>query len=173
MSVALSKVSKVLRKDLKMGYRLAKTVPTQSNTERCLVLRQQYAQKILKLLESGRRVINIDESWLNQTRFLRRIWAPTKSKFTITDKQVSPRLSLIAALDTDGKMWCCLTQANTDSDVMITFFLHLIKQLDREDAGWQENTTFLLDNAKWHNSTDMMERMANLKLDIIFSAPYC
>ena len=33
-------VSRVMRKDLHMGYRLAKTAPIQSNSERCLVLRQ-------------------------------------------------------------------------------------------------------------------------------------
>jgi hypothetical protein len=29
-----------MRKDLHFGYRLAKTVPIQGNSERCLVLRQ-------------------------------------------------------------------------------------------------------------------------------------
>ena len=32
-------VSQVMRKDMHMGYRLARTVPLQSNSERCLVLR--------------------------------------------------------------------------------------------------------------------------------------
>ena len=32
-----------MRKELRMGFRLAKSVPIQANTERCLVLRQQYA----------------------------------------------------------------------------------------------------------------------------------
>ena len=32
-------VSEVKRKDMGMGYRLAKTVPVQCNLERCLVLR--------------------------------------------------------------------------------------------------------------------------------------
>ena len=32
-------VSQVLRKDMGLGYRLGKTVPIQSNDERCLVLR--------------------------------------------------------------------------------------------------------------------------------------
>ena len=32
-------VSKVMRKDMGIGYRLAKMVPVQCNVERCLVLR--------------------------------------------------------------------------------------------------------------------------------------
>ena len=109
LQVSSKLVSQVMRKDMRMGYRLARTVPLQSNSERCLVLRQQYAMRMLPLLEAGRRIINVDESWLNGTRFLRRTWAPTDAAATFTDKQVAPRISLIAALDTDGRIWCALT----------------------------------------------------------------
>ena len=101
------------------------------------------------------------------------MWAPADAKFTVTDKQVTPRLSLIAALDTDGRIWCSLTQANTDNDVMIMFLQHLVRQLDREAPGWQESTTLLLDNASWHTSAEMKERLAKLNLDIMYSAPSC
>ena len=39
LEVPKKMVSAVLRKDLCMGYRLARTVPVQGNLERCLVLR--------------------------------------------------------------------------------------------------------------------------------------
>ena len=109
LEVGIGLVRQVMRKDLSMGYRLAKTVPIQGNSERCLVLRQQYAIKMLTLLERGRRVINVDESWINQTRFLRRIWVPSDSAGSVTDKQVAPRISLLTALDTEGRIWCALT----------------------------------------------------------------
>lgn len=86
-------VRHVLRKEMKIGYRIARTQPTQSNSERYLVLRQQYALIMLPLLEAGcfslspeHFVINIDESWLNGTRFVRRIWAPSDAPATTTDK---------------------------------------------------------------------------------------
>ena len=155
MEVNLKFVRQVFRKDLRMGYRLAKTVPIQGNAERCLVLRQQYALRLLPLLESGKRIINIDESWINQTRFLRRIWVPSEAAGSITEKQVAPRISLLVALDTDGKFWCALTQANTDADVMMLFVSTLIRRLDQEEPGWKEDTIILLDNAAWHSSRVM------------------
>ena len=85
---------------------------------------------MLALLEKDHRVINVDESWINQTRFLRRIWAPSDAAGSVTDKQVAPRISLLVALDTNGKMWCALTQANTDADIMVLFLRHLMRQLD-------------------------------------------
>ena len=65
MEVNKKMVRQVFRKDMHLGYRVARTVPVQSNAERCLVLRQQYALKMLPLLKSDRRIINVDESWLN------------------------------------------------------------------------------------------------------------
>ena len=86
LEVSLPLVRKTMRKELGMGYRKAATVPVQANSERCLVLRQQYALRMFPLLESGRRIINVDESWLSQTRFVRRMWAPADSPATVTDK---------------------------------------------------------------------------------------
>ena len=65
LQTAPSLVRQVMRKELNMGYRRATIVTVQGNSERCLVLRQQYALKMLPLLESGKRIINVDESWLN------------------------------------------------------------------------------------------------------------
>ena len=108
-----------------MGYRMAKTVPIQSNLERSLVLRKQYSLRILPLLEAGKRIINVDESLLNQTRFLRRTWVPSGAPSTFREKQVAPRISLLLAVDTDGRLWFSLTQANTDADVMTLFLRYL------------------------------------------------
>lgn len=162
-------VRHVMRKEMNCGYRIARTVPIQSNSERCLILRQQYAMIMLPLLEAGcfssppsQYIINIDESWLNGTRFVRRIWAPSGSSATITDKQVSPRISLIIALDTEGRLWYALTQANTDGDVMTLFMRKLTERLDRERPGWQENTTILLDGAPWHTTPVVKKRLARM-----------
>ena len=129
--------------------------------------------KMLPLMENNKRIINVDESWLNHTHFLRKIWAPVDSNCTFTDKQVAPRISLILAHDTDGRMWFALTQANTDTDIMTTFLRYMVQRLDQETPGWQENSVILLDNAKWHSNQQMKLRLNRMNLPIIYSAPYC
>ena len=109
LTVVPSLTRQVMRKDLCMGYRRAKIVTIQNNSERCLVQRQQFALILLPLLESGKRIINVDESWLNQSRFVRKLWVPSDAAATYTDKQVAPRISLLVALDSDGRMWTSLT----------------------------------------------------------------
>lgn len=127
---------------------------------------------MIPLLEGGQRIINVDESWLNQTRFVRRVWVPSDGTGSYSDKQVQPRISLIAALDTEGRVWASLTQANTDSDIMALFLRYLTRQLDLETPGWQENTTILLDNAAWHTNPIMRQRLVKMQIPIIYSGPY-
>ena len=92
-----------------MSYRAAVKLPKQGNTERCIVLRQQYAMVILPLLELGQRIVNVDESWLAETSFIRKMWSPKKDASSISTKFVAPRLSLLAAIDTEGRSWFALT----------------------------------------------------------------
>ena len=66
------------------------------------------------MLKEGTRIINLDESWINETNFTRKIWCPGQSPATVTKKSITERLSLIAALDTDGNVYYGLTQTNTD-----------------------------------------------------------
>ena len=37
----------------------------------------------MDLLDKGHRVINIDETWLNETSFIRKNWAPKNNKGTL------------------------------------------------------------------------------------------
>ena len=108
----------------------AKKFSPQANSERCLVLRQQFAIKLMQLYQNGKRIINVDETWLNETSHIRKAWAPRDGSTNVPLNTVSPRLSVIAALDTDGKVWFTLCHANTDSNIMILFLRHLKNALD-------------------------------------------
>ena len=66
------------------------------------MLRQQYALKMIDLLAQGKRIICVDESWISDTEYSRRLWCPKTDNGTITQKAVSPRLALLASIDSDG-----------------------------------------------------------------------
>ena len=55
---------------------------------------------------------------------------------------------------------------------MTLFLRHLIRLLDRDRPGWQEDSVILLDNASWHKSEAMLSRLARMNLPIIFSGPF-
>ena len=127
---------------------------------------------MLPLLEGKKRVINVDESWLNDTGFYRKLWQPKSGSCSVQARTVSPRLSILAAIDTDGHVWFSLTQANTDSDVLLLFFVSLLDKLDRETPSWREDTVFLLDGARYHTSAEMRAYFEQLRLQVMYTAPY-
>ena len=59
-----------------MSYRKVRKLPVQVNLPRCVILRQQYALEMIALLGSGKRIIQVDETWLNETNFDRSLWQP-------------------------------------------------------------------------------------------------
>ena len=95
-------VRRILKEDLGLSFLKTKKLNSHANSIKALAQRQQYAITLLLLLERGKRVINIDETWLNETSFIRRVWAKKGGHGNLQLNTVSPRLSLIAALDTDG-----------------------------------------------------------------------
>ena len=91
---------------------------------------------MLEILTLGKRIINVDESWISETCYNRSMWCPTNAPCTITDKMMNPRLALIAALDTDGNVYFSLTHSNTDSDVILLFLIRLVDKLNQESPDW-------------------------------------
>lgn len=68
--VKASLVNKVMKKDLGMKFRKVQKVPLHLNSDRNIILRQQWAIKYLELVNNYT-FLNIDESWLSESNFLR------------------------------------------------------------------------------------------------------
>lgn len=60
-------VSKVLRKYFHMRYKSVQKICYAGNSERSLALRCMCAKVLLQLLSAGKRLVNIDETWLDDT----------------------------------------------------------------------------------------------------------
>ena len=69
---------------------------------------------MIELLKEGTLIINVDESWVAETNLTRKLWVPANAPAIGPLASVTPRLSLIVALDTEGRIWYSMTQAATD-----------------------------------------------------------
>ena len=105
-------------------------------------MRQRCAKKLLELLEQGFRVINIDESWINEVDFQRRKWHERIEQNSLPKKTVYPRLSLLAAIDNLGSHYMAITTVNTTSEVVCLFVKQLVHVLELEDPNFREKTVF-------------------------------
>ena len=79
---------------------------------------------------------------------------------------------MIAGLDTNGKVYLSLFQANSNTSMMELFFTHWIQMMDSKDRYWRKNTLLMLDNAAYHTSNTMTEFFRKHQLPICFTAPH-
>ena len=113
-------------------------------------MRQQFGLKMLDLLADGKRVLNIDETWLGQTNYQRQVWQTKRHTQSLSLAVVNPRISMIVALDTFGDLYLELHQSNTNADSFCQFISGLVEKLDRDRPGWRDDTIWQIDGAKYH-----------------------
>ena len=128
-----------------------------------------YAKKMFSLLQQGKRILNIDETWLPHLDFRNKKWRQRGEVNTVSTKALSPKVNMIAAIDTDGRLYLSLTQFNTDGDVMLMFLSRLANVLSSDDKYWRDNTYLLLDNAAYHRSKEVKEHLIKLGAKTILS----
>ena len=126
----------------------------------------------MALLKDKKQIINIDETWLSQTNFSRRKWSSSAPKQSVANIEITPRIAMITALDTEGRIYFSLSHANTNSQMMLLFLSRLCRVLDKDGWGWRDNTVILLDGAKYHTSKEAKDALAYLQIPAIFSGPY-
>ena len=56
----------------------------------------------------GKRIINVDETWVGMQDFRRRKWKPHGSTNSVAMTSIRPRITMILALDTDGELYLSL-----------------------------------------------------------------
>ena len=109
------------------------------------------------MLERKQVIINVDETWLGMSDFRRCKWRSPCSGNSVAKLQISPRISMIVALDSGGEVFFSLVQANSNAKIMEIFFQHLAKRLDEDRPYWRKNTVILLDNAPYHHGAGMLK----------------
>ena len=81
-------------------------------------------------------------------------------------------LSLVAAVSSDGEFLYTVNHGRNNGTTFILFLVKLCEHLNNADPQWRENTVLLLDNAPYHRSKVVMEKLVQLKLPIMFLGPY-
>ena len=81
------------------------------------------------------------------------------------------RISVIAAVDTEGDVYVSLTQVNTDTPIMKMYLTKLSMELDADRPDWRMNTVVLLDGALYHVNDEVVSHLSQLKMPVIFTGP--
>jgi transposase len=162
----------MLTRDFGMSFRKVKALSLHANSERSLVLRQQFALLFLEHLHAKPRVINIDETWLGMTDYRGTKWCHRHEPNSAPKKLMQPRVSMILAIDNHGETYLSLTQSNTNSKVMVVFLRALVSKLTLESRRWRENTVIFWDGARYHDSALIQRMIHELRVPLAVSGPY-
>ena len=73
--VGRRQVIKVLKLELGLSFVKAKKLHPAANSAKVLIQRQQFAMELVRLIEQKQRIINVDETWINETSYVRKVWA--------------------------------------------------------------------------------------------------
>jgi len=123
-------------------------------------------------LQKGTRLLNVDETWVNTADMRRMKWRKRGQTNSTNDKAIRPRISVIAAISTEGETYLSLSIASTDDDTYRLFVKKLSAKLDQERPGWREDTVIVQDGAPYHGSQKTRAYFAHLGIRTMFTAPY-
>ena len=132
-------------KAMNIKYMKVKQVAPQANSDRSLVLRQRWAMNFLEQDWRHKNVVNIDETWLGMCDFRRMHWRPGDRNYSTKVKGLTPRISMITAVDKMGNVWLALTMSNSNQSMMGMFMEHFCRRLEQQNPYWRSNTVLLWD----------------------------
>ena len=114
------------------------------------MLRQQFTKVLLDKLGEGLRIINVDETWLNQADFRRKKWRQKGETNSLSLKIITPRITMFTAIDQQGTLFYALSHGNTDTFTKQLFLSTLASSLDGFTPDWRENSIVLMDNDSYN-----------------------
>ena len=135
-------------------------------------MRQQFSLKMLELMQDGKRILAVDETWFGESNYRRQAWLMKEGQRSQTNNVFQPRIIMIASVDNFGDAYLSLIQANNNQYVYAEFVRELVALLDEERPNWRSNTIWLVDGAKMHTTELVKDIYKKLKVPIMVAPPY-
>ena len=158
-------------KSMGMRFKKVRHIAMAGNSERSLVLRQQWALAFFSL-PADKVLINLDETWLGMSDFRRMKWQAPGMTNSVAALSMAPRVTMMTAVDSHGGVFLSLAQANSNRQVFGMFLRHLVLKLDRERPGWRKNSVVMLDGASYHAAGPTKDLMRKLRVPVMMLGPY-
>ena len=131
--------------------------------------RQLGAALFAKEMARGVTLINFDESCLDQTCYLRRGWGPTGEQLYQRNVYRLSRFNIIAATFSTGEVYIQINNGTNNSLTVWAFILRVCLMLQERDPDWRHHFRLYADNASYHKSAWLMERMRDYQVPILFT----
>ena len=102
----------------------------------------------------------------------RQKWQAPDSKNSVNAFQVTPRVTMMTAVDSLGNVYIALSQSNSNEGMMSLFWKSLCLKLDKERPGWRANTIWTLDGAAYHSGERALNVLKQLRIPVLMQGPH-
>ena len=102
-------MSDVLRLRFGMKYCKIKRQAYLANSDRSLVIRHEFAKCMLKLMNEGCTIINIDETFLNVADLRYMKWRKQGEVNSMRERSIDPLLKVFAGVSNHGKVYMAVS----------------------------------------------------------------
>jgi len=136
-------------------------------------LQRQYAAKhYIEFMAAGRTIINVDESIITLTENRKRSWLVKGVQSKATIPRRPGQLNIIAGVSSQNRFYFTVNRGKNNGYCFVLFLVKLCEQLDEENNNWRLNTIVIIDNAGYHKSKYVREKVQQLKIPLMFLGPY-
>ena len=104
--------------------------------------------------------------------FRRRKWQAPGSKNSVGAFQMTPRVSMLTAVDSLGNLYLALAQSNSNESMMSLFWKSLALKLDKERPGWRTSSLWSFDGASYHGGESSLNLLRELKIPVLMQGPH-
>ena len=80
---------------------------------------------------------------------------------------MTPRVSMLTAVDSLGNIYIALAQQNSNESMMSLFWKSLVLKLDKERPGWRFNTLWTMDGAAYHSGEGSLDILKQLRIPVL------
>ena len=120
-----STVRKLLKKVLRFRFKKVYGIIPQTNSEKSKKLRSIGSYFYCKQVLNGKIIINVDESSIDRTCYVRRGWEIAGKQATIASNNRLYKKGLIAAITSAGSMFYSVFHGSQDSHAVWFFLLRV------------------------------------------------
>ena len=120
-----------MKTTLGLKYRRLKPVKETHNHPLVLTERKNASEIMISLIRDGRVLVNIDETVISQTTFHSKVWSSGKEGFAPKENRWRDSLKLIAAIDTEGRLFYSVSENNSNMQMFSTFLRQLVSHYER------------------------------------------
>lgn len=134
--------------------------------------RHYFGKFLIKTLSEKYRVINYDESTIDHFESFHKTWSSIGCQERSKNKEVNPRVSLVAAVDNYGNKYMSMLQCNSNRYTTMLILSQLFKLLDEEDSNWKLNSIVMIDGASYHSVIEVKAFFKLHKVRFAITSPH-